>query len=466
TLSVSLFPSYLELEVAPGHHNGTLLLSPSLAISTRQIKYNILLVRIFGNLGPGDNPKCINPHVLLHQLYYNIMPETHNQKVHSGSQFFPIQGYLNFHSNDDEELEVQVEYRSKGKQLMNDRNLAITCTPLRRADVKEISSFYAESDSDDEEDESEEVDLHHRSKEKLIDNDGKVGKDRRKSIKDMSLTSGSEPILKRSRLDSVFMNTFMDQTPECYRQVKVKTASNKQSRKEVLSAICRFFYHAGVPLQASDSVYFYKMLELVGQHGQGLSLLDHRTELKRMFQSSKWVSSGYSKASDGKEVEKIVLNTGFWKKVHFVVKSVDPIMQVLQTVESGDSFSMPSIYYEMYRAKLAIKSFHGDDGSKYGPFLAVVENHWNSLFYHRLYMAAYFLNPAYRYQPDFVAHAEVVRGLNDCITRLEPDNAKRVTASMQLSDYTSAKADFGTELAISTRTDLDPGNPLYGNGTD
>uniref|UniRef100_A0A803QYU5 BED-type domain-containing protein n=1 Tax=Cannabis sativa TaxID=3483 RepID=A0A803QYU5_CANSA len=613
------------------------------------------------------------------------------------------QGYLNFHSNDDEELEVQVEYRSKGKQLMNDRNLAITCTPLRslgyvdpgwehcvaqderkkkvkcnycekivsgginrfkqhlaripgevapckhapddvyikmkdnmkwhrtgrkqrRADVKEISSFYAESDSDDEEDESEEVDLHHRSKEKLIDNDGKVGKDRRKSIKDMSLTSGSEPILKRSRLDSVFMNTFMDQTPECYRQVKVKTASNKQSRKEVLSAICRFFYHAGVPLQASDSVYFYKMLELVGQHGQGLvgpssqltssrflqeevanqknylieykaswaitgcsiladswrdtqgrtlinflssgpngvyfvssidatevmedsfslfklldkvveeigeenvvqvvtrntpayknagkmleekrnnlfwtpcatdcidqmledflkikcvgecmekgqqitkfiysqiwlinlmkieftqgkellrsagtrcassfatlqSLLDHRTELKRMFQSSKWVSSGYSKASDGKEVEKIVLNTGFWKKVHFVVKSVDPIMQVLQTVESGDSFSMPSIYYEMYRAKLAIKSFHGDDGSKYGPFLAVVENHWNSLFYHRLYMAAYFLNPAYRYQPDFVAHAEVVRGLNDCITRLEPDNAKRVTASMQL----------------------------------
>ncbi|XP_062116420.1 uncharacterized protein LOC133830460 [Humulus lupulus] len=637
------------------------------------------------------------------------------------------QTYLNFHSNDDEELGVQVEYRSKGKQLMINRNLASNCTPLRslgyvdpgwehcvaqderkkkvkcnycekivsgginrfkqhlaripgevapckhapdevyvkmkdnmkwhrtgrkqrRADVKEISSFYAESDSDDEEDESEEVDLHQRSKEKMIDSDGKVGKDRRKSIKDMSLTSSSEPLLKRSRLDSVFMNTFMDQTPECYRQVKVKTVSNKKPRKEVISAICRFFYHAGVPLQASDSVYFYKMLELVGQHGQGLvgppsqltsgrflqeevanlknylieyraswaitgcsiladswrdsqgrtlinflssgpngvyfvssidatevmedsfslfklldkvveeigeenvvqvitrntpayktagkmleekrnnlfwtpcatdcidqmledflkircvgecmekgqqitkfiysqiwlinlmkneftqgkellrpagtrcassfvtlqSLLDHRIGLKRMFQSSKWVSSGYSKASDGKEVEKIVLNTTFWKKVHFVVKSVDPIMQVLQKVESGDNFSMPSIYYEMYRAKLAIKSFHGDDGSKYGPFLDVVENHGNSLFYHRLYMAAYFLNPAYRYQPDFVAHTEVVRGLNDCITRLEPDNAKRVAASMQLSDYNSAKADFGTELAISTRTDLDP----------
>ena len=138
------------------------------------------------------------------------------------------------------------------------------------------------------------------------------------------------------------------------------------------------------------------------------SLLDHRIELRRMFQSSKWVASRYSKASDGKEVEKIVLNTTFWKKVHFVVKSVEPIMQVLQKVDSGDSLSMPSIYYEMYRAKLAIKSTHGDDPSKYGPFLDVVESHWNSLFYHPLYMAAHFLNPAYRYQPDFVAVGETM----------------------------------------------------------
>lgn len=28
----------------------------------------------------------------------------------------------------------------------------------------------------------------------------------------------------------------------------------------------------------------------------------------------------------------------------------------------------------------------------------------------------------------------------------------------QISDYNSAKSDFGTELAISTRTELDPGN--------
>lgn len=638
------------------------------------------------------------------------------------------QAYLSFNSNDDEEQEeLHVEYRSKGKQLMVDRNLAMKCTPLRslgyvdpgwehcvaqderkkkvkcnycekivsgginrfkqhlaripgevapckhapeevylkikdnmkwhrtgrkqkRGDVNDVSSFYAQSDSEDEEDEQMEAGLCRISKEKMIDNDGKVVKDLRKNFKGMSPTRGSEPLLKRSRLDSVFMNTFMGQTPESYRQVRVKTSSNRKSRREVISAICKFFYHAGVPLQAANSVYFHKMLELVGQHGQGLTgppsqlisgqflqeeiaslknhldeyktswaitgcsiladswrdtqgrtlinflscgpsgmyfvcsvdateviedavslfelldkvveemgeenvvqvitrntpsykaagkmleekrrnlfwtpcathcidqmledflkircvgecvekgqiitkfiynqiwllnlmkneftqgkellrqsvtrcassfttlrtLLDYRIGLRRMFQSSKWVSSRCSKSGEGKEVEKIVLNPTFWKKVHFVVKSVDPIMQVLQKVDSGDSLSMPCMYYEMYSAKLAIKSIHGDDSYKYGPFLDVVESHWNSLFYHPLYMAAHFLNPSYRYQPDFVAHTEVVRGVNECIARLEPDTAKRVSASMQLSDYNSAKADFGTELAISTRTELDP----------
>ncbi|PON55765.1 Zinc finger, BED-type [Parasponia andersonii] len=41
------------------------------------------------------------------------------------------QPYLNFHSNDDEELEVEIGHRSKGKQLMDERNLVMKCTPLR-----------------------------------------------------------------------------------------------------------------------------------------------------------------------------------------------------------------------------------------------------------------------------------------------------------------------------------------------
>ncbi|MED6136850.1 hypothetical protein PIB30_118451 [Stylosanthes scabra] len=186
------------------------------------------------------------------------------------------------------------------------------------------------------------------------------------------------------------------------------------------------------------------------------SLLDHRVGLRRMFLSNKWISSRFSRTNEGKEVEKIVLNVTFWKKMQYVRKSVDPIMHVLQKVCSGESFSMPYIYNDIYRAKFAIKSVNGDDPRKYEPFWKVIDSHCNSLFCHPLYLAAYFLNPSYRYRQDFVAHSEVVRGLNECIVRLEPDNMRRISASMQIAHYNSAQDDFGTELAISTRTDLEP----------
>lgn len=132
------------------------------------------------------------------------------------------------------------------------------------------------------------------------------------------------------------------------------------------------------------------------------TLLDHRVSLRRMFQSSKWVSSRFSKLDEGKEVKNIVLDSSFWRKVQFVRRSVDPIVEVLQKINSDESLSMPFIYNDMYRAKLAIKFNHNDDARKYEPFWSVIDTYWNSLFHHPLYLAAYFLNPSYRYRPDFI----------------------------------------------------------------
>lgn len=516
----------------------------------------------------------------------------------------------------------------------------------RRPDAKEISAFYMHSDNEEEEEEQEED--ARMSNERLLLGEKRSGKDSRRIFKGMSSGSGSEPLLKRPRLDSAVLKTPKSQMPASYKQVKM--GSSKKSRREAMSAICKFFYHAGVPSHAANSPYFHKMLELVGQCGLDLvgpssrmvsgrflqdeivtiknylveykaswavtgcsiladswkdtqgrtlinflvscprgiyfvssvdatnvvedaanlfklldkvvedmgeenvvqvitentpsyqaagkmledkrkklfwtpcaayciermledfvkiklvgecmekgqkitkliynqiwllnlmkkdftegqellrpsvtqyassfatlqSLLDHRIGLKRMFQSNKWLSSRLSKSDEGKEVEKIVLNATFWKKVQYVRKSVDPIMQLLQKINSDEILSIPYIYNDMYRAKLAIKANHGDDARKYGHFWSVIDNHWNLLFHHPLYLAAYFLNPSYRYRPDFVANPDVVRGLNSCLVRLEPDNGRRISASLQISDFGSAKADFGTDLAISTRSELNP----------
>lgn len=134
-----------------------------------------------------------------------------------------------------------------------------------------------------------------------------------------------------------------------------------------------------------------------------LSLLDHRVSLRRMFLSNKWMSSRFSSSSEGKEVQRIVLNVTFWKKMQYVRKSVEPILQVIQKVSSGESLSMPYLYNDLYRARLAIKFGHSDDARKYEPFWKVIDRHCNSLFCHPLYLAAYFLNPSYRYRQDFVA---------------------------------------------------------------
>ncbi|KAM7484907.1 hypothetical protein LguiA_000916 [Lonicera macranthoides] len=521
----------------------------------------------------------------------------------------------------------------------------------RRPDAKEISAFYMHSDNEEEEDEQEQEDgLHHMINEKSLIGDKRLlGRDSRRAFKGMlSPGSGSEPSLKRPRLDAIVQKTPKSQISPAFKKVKVGNC--KRSRKEVVSAICKFFYHAGVPSHAANSPYFHKMLELVGQYGQDLvgpsdrvisgrflqdeistiknylleykaswavtgcsiladswkdtegrtlinilvscprgmyfvcsvdatdfvedatylfklldhvveemgvenvvqvitenttsyqaagkmleekrknifwtpcaayciermledfmqikwvgeciekgqkitkfiynriwllnllkkeytkgqellrpsvtrcsssfatlqNLLDHRVSLKRLFQSNKWLSSRVSKSEEGKDVEKIVLNATFWKKMQYVNKSVDPMVEVLQKVNGDESLSMPFIYNDMHMAKLAIKTNHGDDVRKYGQFWGVINNHCNSLFHHPLYLAAYFLNPSYRYRPDFDPHPDVVRGLNSCIVRLEPDNSRRISASMQISDFGSAKADFGTDLAISTRTELNP----------
>ncbi|KAL7210728.1 hypothetical protein ACSBR1_032141 [Camellia fascicularis] len=136
----------------------------------------------------------------------------------------------------------------------------------RRPDAKEISAFYMHSDNEEEEEEQEED--ARMSNERLLLGEKRSGKDSRRIFKGMSSGSGSEPLLKRPRLDSAVLKTPKSQMPASYKQVK--TGSSKKSRREAMSAICKFFYHAGVPSHAANSPYFHKMLELVGQYGHDL----------------------------------------------------------------------------------------------------------------------------------------------------------------------------------------------------
>lgn len=138
-----------------------------------------------------------------------------------------------------------------------------------QTDANEISAYFMQSDNEEEEEEKEES-LHHISKERFIDGDKRLSKDLKSTFRGMSPGGGSEPSVKRSRLDSVFLKTTKRQTEQVQKQALVKRGGNRRSRKEVMTAICKFFCYAGIPFQSANSVYFHKMLETVGQYGSGL----------------------------------------------------------------------------------------------------------------------------------------------------------------------------------------------------
>lgn len=184
---------------------------------------------------------------------------------------------------------------------------------LRKLNSRELSSFYMESDEDEQNEGVEGA-----SKDMDIFNDEPLDGDIRNANNTQFLRgSTAEPLLKRSRLDSVFLKPLKRQTSLNFKPVKQKMRSDKSSRKEVISAICKFFYHAGVPSNAANSPYFHKMLDLVGKYGPGLKppsgrlisgkfLRNEITSIREYLEEyrASWAVSGCSILADS------------WKDVH------------------------------------------------------------------------------------------------------------------------------------------------------
>ncbi|EEF47180.1 hypothetical protein RCOM_1343880 [Ricinus communis] len=79
-------------------------------------------------------------------------------------------------------------------------------------------------------------------------------------------SNSAETVLKRSKLDSVFLKSCRIQHHHTSKEMQ--SWISEKARKEVMSAICKFFCHAGITSNAANSPYFHKMLQLVGQYGK------------------------------------------------------------------------------------------------------------------------------------------------------------------------------------------------------
>ncbi|KAE8671240.1 HAT dimerization domain-containing protein isoform 2 [Hibiscus syriacus] len=236
-----------------------------------------------------------------------------------------------------------------------------------------------------------------------------------------------------------------------------------------------YWQSISIPSNAANSPYFHKMLELVGQYGQGLqgpssrlisghllqeeiaNIKDYLVELK-----TSWAFTGCSVMADSwnDAQERTLINflvscpRGVYflysvdatemieDAVHlfklldkavdkYVKKSLEPVAEVLQKIGSDKIRSMPFVYNDICRAKLAIKAIHGDDVRKYGPFLSVIDSNW--------------------------VHCSIILFMLLHTFSIHPTGTAQIFSGYLIL---SAKADFGTDLAISTRNKLDPGDSV------
>uniref|UniRef100_A0A2N9HKP9 BED-type domain-containing protein n=1 Tax=Fagus sylvatica TaxID=28930 RepID=A0A2N9HKP9_FAGSY len=337
----------------------------------------------------------------------------------------------------------------------------------RKPDIESISTLYMHSDNENEEEEQDEGFLQCLSKEMLAMDDKVSDSDIRNNVKGRSPgTSANAAEPKRSRLDSIFLKSLKNPTSPVFKKVRAKMICEKKTRKEVLSAISKFFYHAGIPSNAANSPYFHKMLDLVGQYGQGLKgpfsrlisgrfLQDEITTIKEYLTEFKasWAVTGCSIVADSwKDVQgRTLINfLASCPRGLYFVSSIDAT-DIIE--DASNLFKLLDKVVEEMGEESVVQVISKNTAS-FKTAGKMLEEKRKNLFWTPC--AVYCIDEMLEDFLNIKQHPEVIRGLNECIVRLEPDNGKRISASMQIPDFVSAKADFGTDLAISTRTELDP----------
>ncbi|RVW74230.1 hypothetical protein CK203_055979 [Vitis vinifera] len=157
------------------------------------------------------------------------------------------------------------------------------------------------------------------------------------------------------------------------------------------------------------------------------SIYKQKQALIAMFSSEKWCSSTWAK------------------------KTTVPLVSVLREVDSEERPAMGYIYELMDSAKEKIAFNCGGMERKYGPIWRKIDARWTPQLHRPLHAAGYYLNPQLRYGDKFSNVDEVRKGLFECMDRML-DYQERLKADIQLDSYDQAMGEFGSRIAIDSRT--------------
>ncbi|XP_019080698.2 uncharacterized protein LOC109123935 [Vitis vinifera] len=182
------------------------------------------------------------------------------------------------------------------------------------------------------------------------------------------------------------------------------------------------------------------------------SLYKQKQALIAMFSSEKWCSSTWAKKVEGVKTRSTVLfDPNFWPHVAFCIKTTVPLVSVLREVDSEERPAMSYIYELMDSTKEKIAFNCLGMERKYGPIWRKIDARWTPQLHRPLHAAGYYLNPQLRYGDKFSNVDEVRKGLFECMDRML-DYQERLKANIQLDSYDQAMGEFGSRIAIDSRT--------------
>ncbi|XP_015959905.1 uncharacterized protein LOC107483799 [Arachis duranensis] len=110
----------------------------------------------------------------------------------------------------------------------------------------------------------------------------------------------------------------------------------------------------------------------------------------------------------------MALDSRLWKNIVICLKAAAPLITVLRLVDSDEKPAMSFIFEGMRKSKETIKTNFGCVKKSYEPIWKIIDGSWKSQLHRPLHAAAYYLNPHYHYEPNFMvddADIKIARGL-------------------------------------------------------
>lgn len=185
-----------------------------------------------------------------------------------------------------------------------------------------------------------------------------------------------------------------------------------------------------------------------------------KDELHAMITSEEWADCPFYKRPAGIAMTNLVSSSTFWSSCAMVVRITEPLVRVLNLVDSNRRPTIGYVYVGMYQAKDVIKK-ELMKKNIYMPYWKIIDWRWNRQLARPLYAAGFFLNPLFFYNLQGQISNEISSGMLDCIERLVPEPKVQDKIQKELNLYKSAAGDFGRKMAVRARHTLLPGERNY-----